>query len=355
MKKIFGILLKPLRLASLAAALCTLNACNAIYDYEGDCEATYTLKFTYDRNLKWANAFANEVQSVRLYAFDQNGTLRKEWNDAGDNLANPDYAINLGLPAGKYRLVAWCGIDNPEVQKQHFAVAQTQTDHSALDELNCRINRQYDNYNTAFSDNRLEFLFHGAMDVELPEDNDGGDYSYTMSLTKNTNHIRIILQQLSGEATDANQFDFAIEDNNGLYNHDNSLLDDERLTYRAYATFNGSAGLGKEENTRALVYVNGAIADLSTGRLMAENKKSTYLTIHNPRGEEIASVPIIQYILLSKAYYEEAYRHKMDEQEFLDREDEFVLTFFLDENQHWISTSILIHSWRIVLQDADIS
>ena len=71
-------------------------------------------------------------------------------------------------------------------------------------------------------------------------------------------------------------------------------------------------------------------------------------------GEQIASVPIIQYALLSKEYYETAYGHKMTDQEFLDREDEYILTFFLDENMKWISSVIMIQSWRIVLHDYDI-
>ena len=42
----------------------------------------------------------------------------------------------------------------------------------------------------------------------------------------------------------------------------------------------------------------------------------------------------------------------MDDQEYLDRQDEYNLTFFLDENNDWHMTSgIIINSWRIVLQD----
>ena len=44
----------------------------------------------------------------------------------------------------------------------------------------------------------------------------------------------------------------------------------------------------------------------------------------------------------------------MDDQEFLDREDDYVMTFFLDENHKWISSQILIHSWRVVLNNVDI-
>ena len=44
----------------------------------------------------------------------------------------------------------------------------------------------------------------------------------------------------------------------------------------------------------------------------------------------------------------------MDDQEFLDREDEYMMTFFIDENLEWYAAEIYIQSWRIVLHDYDI-
>ncbi len=61
---------------AVAVLLFPLVACNGvIYDEEGDCSVYYRLKFRYDMNLKWADAFANEVSSVHLYAFDRSGVL----------------------------------------------------------------------------------------------------------------------------------------------------------------------------------------------------------------------------------------------------------------------------------------
>ena len=56
--------------------LLALPSCNDwLYEEEGDCSVHYRLKFRYDKNLKWADAFANEVSSVHLYAFDPSGVL----------------------------------------------------------------------------------------------------------------------------------------------------------------------------------------------------------------------------------------------------------------------------------------
>ena len=44
----------------------------------------------------------------------------------------------------------------------------------------------------------------------------------------------------------------------------------------------------------------------------------------------------------------------MDDQEYLDRQDEYALTFFLDEDNKWISSSVIINSWKVVINDVDI-
>lgn len=341
---------------SVISLLSFVSCDKHIFDEEGDCSVTYRIKFRYDKNLKWADAFANEVKSVRLYVFNPNGILIREYDERGEQLANPDYSILLDLPAGSYRLVAWCGIDNPKATEQHFAVPQATVGVTTFNELTCQLNRYTHEIYPAISDKHLEFMFHGTMDVTLPDNPDGGNYVYTMPLTKDTNHIRVILQQLSGEDLDVSKFGFRIEDANGFYAYDNTLLADDVITYLPWSKQTGQAGIGKDDvdQSRAIIYVNGAIADLSVGRMMADHRKDMILTITNDENETVARVPIIDYALLSKEYYEEAYGHRMEDQEFLDREDEYVLTFFLDADRKWISSSILIHSWRIVLQDVDL-
>lgn len=341
---------------SLAASLLTLVSCDrVIYDYEGDCTVNYLVKFRYDLNLKWADAFANEVKSVRLYVFDASGVLVKEIDERGDRLADPDYAVNLGVPAGKYHLLAWCGVDNEGAPVQ-FEIPTATVGSTRADALTNRLVRKSGAERSAYIDERHQFMFHGELDVELPEDEDGGDYVYTVSLTKDTNHIRIILQHLSGEDLEVSDYAFRIEDANGYYASDNSLLPDDTITYLTYSTSSGEAGIIRDgdDRTRALVKTKTAVADLSVGRMMADRANEMILTITNSEGKDIASIPVIDYALLAKDYYEDAYGHKMSDQEFLDREDEYMMTFFIDENLEWYAAEIYIQSWRIVLHDYDI-
>lgn len=76
-----------------------------VYDYEGDCSVTYRLKFRYDKNLKWADAFANEVTSVHVYAFDPSGVLVWQQEEQMNPATAEDYSMQLDLPAGNYKLL----------------------------------------------------------------------------------------------------------------------------------------------------------------------------------------------------------------------------------------------------------
>ena len=55
-------------------ALATLASCDSfIYEDEGDCDPYYKVRFVYDRNLKYSDAFAAEVNEVTLYIVDTDG------------------------------------------------------------------------------------------------------------------------------------------------------------------------------------------------------------------------------------------------------------------------------------------
>ena len=67
-------------------------------------------------------------------------------------------------------------------------------------------------------------------------------------------------------------------------------------------------------------------------------------------GRKVFSIPLIDYALLVKGYY----NRSMDDQEYLDRQDEYNMTFFLDEDDRWVNSFIYINSWKVVLQDSDL-
>lgn len=346
-------------LAAVVLCCATTSCDSTIYDYEGDCSVTYRVAFRYDRNMKWADAFAHEVGSVHLYAFDKNGMLVWQQSERGEALKADDYAMTLDLPAGDYQLVAWCGLENDGKRAESFTVPEAHVGKTRIGELQCRLNRQYDAAG-AYSKEKLYPLFHGQRSVSLPANDDGGEYTCTMDLTKDTNHVRIILQQLSGEPVDEKGFTFRIEEENGLMNYDNELLPDETITYWSYDKKSGTAGLGIDDypekgkpkrsgqtSSRAITSVSVAIADLAIARLVEDRK--TFLTIETAEGETSACIPLTDYALLLK----DSYDQEMTDQDYLDRQDEYTLTFFLDEDRKWIGSSIIINSWKVVLDNID--
>lgn len=338
-------------------AVSAVTSCDsAIFDDEGDCDVTYRLHLRYDMNMKFADAFSNEVKSINLYAFDSSGKLVWQTKDAGEHLSADGYSIGLPLAPGKYSLMAWCGLDGGE----SFTVPEI-TEGASREGLHCRLNRTYHDADGAISTDDLHALFHGTLDVELPVNDDGGEYTYTMPLTKDTNVFRIVLQHLSGKDINADDFTFKIEDENGWLHHDNSMHDDEPITYHAWDTYSGSAGVDIADRAyapdgRAISDVSVAVAELTTSRLFSpetrgSNKKNPVLVIRKSADNDlVARIPVVDYALLVKGNY----HRQMDDQEYLDRQDEYNMTFFLDDSNHWLATTVIINSWRVVLNSVDL-
>ena len=96
---------KILLLAVLAGAMAS---CDSVLDYnEGDCSIKYLVKFKYDYNMEKVDAFAQEVRTVTLYAFDDNGNMVYYKTDQGEMLADGNYSMSLDFDPGEYHLIAW--------------------------------------------------------------------------------------------------------------------------------------------------------------------------------------------------------------------------------------------------------
>ena len=311
-----------------SVCLLAMSSCdNWLYEEEGDCSVYYRLKFRYDMNLKWADAFANEVTSIHLYAFDKSGVLA--WQKAEQIVPGTaeNYSMLLDLPAGDYKLLAWCGLQNDGEQDESFSVPEARVGETRMEQLQCALNRQHDE-SGAYSNEHLYRLFHGVLDVSLPVNDDGGSYEYIMSLIKNTNHIRVILQHLSGVDVNKDDFIFRIDDENGLMAYDNELLEDENINYRPWDVQNVEAGIGMDGN-RAVSNVKGLVADFTVGRLIETHRKKMILAIDTKDGKKVARIPVMDYALMGKEYYEKEYRYPMNERQFLDRLDECVMTLVI--------------------------
>ena len=331
--------LRKLCMAALVLLCAAVSqSCESIFEYEGDCSSVWRVDFRYDMNMKYADAFGHEARAVTLYAFDQDGTLVWQNTEQGDSLANEDYMMTLELAPGVYDLVAWSTCDKA---KDCFAFPSVKVGKTTKQELICDMKRTRDEYGNAVSDKYLGSLMHGCVeDLEISDVE--GSHDVVMPMMKNTNDVRIVLQHLSGESVDPAKFTFSITDTNGLLGHDNSLLPCEEIDYRPWR----KDAVSTETETRAVTEVGALIAELTLNRLMLENNPR--LNVFNDKGETVLSIPLINYALMIKGHYD-----NMDDQEYLDRQDEYTMTFFLDDEMHWMSSFIYINSWKVVLSDVD--
>ena len=330
----------------LGGVLCMLmlTACDSvIYDYEGDCSVTYRLKFRYDWNMAFADAFAREVETVTLYVLDSEGRIVWRKTEEGEALAAEDYAMTVDVEPGTYDLLAWCGTR----ERGSFDVPDT----GHREGLTCTLRREHDEDGNAYCDRDLDRLFHGYVRGQVFCSREGV-HTYEVPLMKNTNNIRVVLQHLSGEAIDKGQFEFSITDDNGTMDWNNAVLPDEPVTYYAWREDAGKAEFAEDAPEEGVLSsLSAVIAELTVPRLMTDHADRARLVIRNrENGETVVSIPLIDAVLLVKGYY----NREMSDQEYLDRQDVFSLTFFLDEDNRWMDAYIYINSWKVVLQDAEL-
>ncbi|MBO5892831.1 MAG: FimB/Mfa2 family fimbrial subunit [Alistipes sp.] len=326
-------------LATLLLAIST-SSCenNLIYEGEGDCGTYYNISFKYDYNMKYADAFSKEVKSMDLFVFDSNDKLVKHVAVAdGATIAADGFSIPLELPAGDYELLAWAGLMNMDAFTLLADVVEGQT---TKQELQVMLNST-----NGTSNEDLKPLFHGAMPLNITSE--PGTYNKTMSLVKDTNVIRILLQQ-SSDTIVAEKFRFEITADNGLLDYDNSLVAGNSVLYTPWSVSSGTANTASVNRTRADA-VSVVVAELTINRMI--DGKSPILTVwNNEENKAVLSIPIADYALLVKGNY----NSKMSSQEYLDRQDEYNMTFFLDEDGKWLSASIIVNSWNVVLDQAII-
>lgn len=350
---------KALLLTVLAGAIAS---CDSILDYDdGDCSIHYRVKFKYDYNMEEVDAFAKQVRTVTLYAFDENNNLVYQNTDEGEKLGDGNYMMEVDIDPSKYRLVAWAGLNN-----QSFAIPLLYPNQSQIEELKVKTLRK-ESSTRAFSENEkdkylveqnLYSLWHGEAKKGVTTRN-GLEQITTVSLVKNTNNIRIVIAQrnVSGgpvtRALTPNTFECAIYDDNGYMNYDNSLLDDNLLTYKPIVvkqeTVTSRAFSAKNEPAKSY---NSIVSELSVARLM-ENK-TPQLVIKNSLTNELLFKcdNLIEYLeLLQLEKYKE---RNYTLQEYLDREDNYGIIIFVDENLALIKTVIDVNDWIIQLVNVEL-
>ena len=341
-----------------AIALVSLSSCGMMTEEEPDCNPYYKVRFIFEKNMLFIDAFRTQVGEVDLYAFDSAGNLVWKGHEEGDALAEEGYLMDLPLAPGNYDLVAWCHKRHENATGFNLAGGDNPL---TFDHLKMKVERKYDG-NQAYSSNDLHALFHGKVSVALPET--WGTHVVTVPLTKDTNCIRITLVHLSGKEIKEDDFDFKITDSNGHLGHDNLILEDEPIEYRSWFKMEGIASMiipspddpgtpgitPLEDESRAVTPIHSLMAEMTTSRLQTCNAPVLTITRKSDGEEVVSNVPLLDYFLMVKGQY----HRSMEDDDYLDRQDEYNMTFFMNEDGSWYKQVIDILKWRVVRQSTDL-
>lgn len=299
-------------------------SCSAIYEKTDDCPSGVKVRFIYDHNIKWANAFPNEVGAVRLYIFDSTGVLINSYHETQkEMLANENYRMELNLKAGRYQALAIGGTID-----KSFDTTRLRNGISKVEEFQMRLKR---------SDYDLDGLWWKLENNFRVE---GKGEEKTISLIKNTNRIRIVLQHISGKEVNPEDFHFAITDDNTLLDHRNNPVPGNPVNYTPYAR--GQITIEAEPAVKVAYF------ELATSRLIHKQNARLVVT-RSSDSKKIIDIPLIDYLLLTQM---EGY--KISAQEYLDRQDAYSMVFFLDEGYSWLRVQIIINNWIIRLNEVEI-
>ena len=302
--------------------LLVLFSCTSIDETLPECRLY--VRFRYDYNMEFSDAFASQVNRVDVFVFDKDGTFIMKKSEQGETLGGGSYRMPLPLPAGEYRIAAWAGMSDD------FEMPEPVAGKTTLEELTVRMKRE----ESLVHNKALNPLWYGG--VQAVSFTGRQEQTETVSLIKDTNKFRFILQKSGpGEELDINDCLFEIRADNGYYDWNNDLLDDDMISYRPYY-------LEKVEDV-------GIVVEMNTMRLL-EHKK-VYLTLTRMSdSKELMKVDLIPYLLLTKME-----GHNIPAQEYLDRQSEYAIVFFYNpELLNFLSTKIVINGWTIWLKGEDL-
>lgn len=219
----------------LSAVLATvaLSSCERIFEDLDPCPHGVSLRFVYDYNMEFANAFPRQVDCLTLYIYDDKDNYVDTRIVTGTELQDEDYRMTLDLEKGNYHFVAYGGL---ACDKSSFSLLQAPAAGGKWTDL--RTAMDADCLTVPERRNRHD-MFWGQLTLATADLYSEG----TVKMMKNTNSIRIVLQHVDGTPVKADDFDFEIIDDNTFFNYDNDLLPNGDVTYIPWAKGQAQTGV----------------------------------------------------------------------------------------------------------------
>lgn len=291
------------------------------------------MRFVYDYNMEYANAFPSQVDCLTLLVYDKEGNYLETRTAQRQETADENWRMVIDLPTGEYSMLAYGGMECRD-SSFRFSAPEDQT---PMQDLEVFLPSSFITSPVGYD---LHPLFYGSLDVTV-EQNSTTYTEETLYMMKDTNDIRVLLANESGLPTDADDFVFSITDNNTRFNYLNEVISTDNVTYRPWVKGNSDAGLLPDDQPATVAW-----AEFSVPRLM-EGSDAVLAVTRVEDGKEVLRIPLVNILLLLKSEH----YSKMGDQEFLDRESRWNLTFILTDNGLWAGVSIIINDWIVRLND----
>ena len=360
-----------------AIALTTMSSC--IKEDMDDCPPAISkvaLLFDYTYNVKQADAFAAEVKNINVYAFDENGKFFDSYIESREKFETGHTMEITGLKDGKYTFVCLARdrqvMSRAEDDEMEFSFASLTPGVSTIDDLTVRMGK--DNGEEIKNDKEFAALYTAKTQVDFQrlnqKGNEGTVVTSTLSLMKCTKTYRIVLLPYENDQADfkPENFDVRIEGSAAWLDHKGEKMKNERITYLPYnmerrANYDGAhTEVNEEPVDQALIY------DLSSSRMF--ERQSDRRVVRDGDKNDYDDKRIIITDLRDKDHPIELFNHSLpwflalcgekvnqnwDDQEYLDREDHYVLMFYVsDKRDYNMITKVNVNGWNVNIKDTEL-
>jgi hypothetical protein len=360
-----------------AIALTTMSSC--IKEDMDDCPPAISkvaLQFDYTYNVKQADAFAAEVKNINVYAFDENGKFFDSYIESREKFETGHTMEITGLKDGKYTFVCLARdrqvMSRAEDDEMEFSFASLTPGVSTIDDLTERMGK--DNGEEIKNDKEFAALYTAKTQVDFQrlnqKGNEGTVVTSTLSLMKCTKTYRIVLLPYENDQADfkPENFDVRIEGSSAWLDHKGEKVKNERITYLPYnmerrANYDGAhTEVNEEPVDQALIY------DLSSSRMF--ERQNDRRVVRDGDKNNYDDKRIIITDLRDKDNPIELFNHSLpwflalcgekvnqnwEDQEYLDREDHYVLMFYVsDKRDYNMITKVNVNGWNVNIKDTEL-
>ncbi len=349
-----------IRYLLLVAMAFSAASCEWVKDDLPECPPTeLRVNFKYDYHMLVGDVFKEHVGALYVYVFDEDDKflfLREETDPV--RLGTYGYEMVFDdLEPNRYRLVTVAFQKSCEEMYgcagAKFRMAEMHAG-DPVEKLEVTLDRQKntgDGRSYVVHENTpLDTLWMNRTE-NVVETGFQKTTRTTVDLMRHTKNLTVTLRQVDDPSNiDSKNFDVRVVDDNGCVRHDCSLkADDDLLTYTPYAQWTSEYSDGSRGEVQRAAH-----ADMSLARLIYSKEwmQNAILSIHNKETDtEVARINLPEILVSDRNSAEQG----LSEQEYLDREHDYKLDFFLvGDTWKYINVTVGVLSWQVRNQSAEL-